>query len=507
MNTANRVILNTSILYLKIILSTVISLISVPLVLHALGKSDYGVYTLVAGVIGMLAFLNASLSISTQRFFSVAVGAADKIKLNEIFNVAIVLHLLIGFVLVILFEACYPFLFSGFLKIDVERLFAAKTIYHFLVVSTFFSTLTVPYVAFLNAKENMLVFSLVEIVDALLKLFVALYLASCKMDRLIFYGASVALITIISVIFYALFVRYKYKELDLHPFRIFNKDIFKQMLGFAGWNTYGAVAMIGRNQGNAILINMFFGTIANASYGIANHINGVLSQFSTTIQRALNPQLMQSEGAGKRERLMNISILLSKTTVLLFAFFAVPLLIEMPYVLKLWLKEIPENTIILSRLILILTVVFQYSTGLKSAIQAVGDIKMYFIIIGSLLLMNLPIIYVLYSAGLPIYYCLIVFVTIETISLFIRMYIVKKKVGIKMMTFAKEVIFKTLLCIFVAAIPSVIMKLLMKECFGRLLLVVLSYTVIYALLIWRTSLDDNQKNSIRLFITKFIHRK
>ena len=121
--------------------------------------------------------------------------------------------------------------------------------------------------------------------------------------------------------------------------------------------------------------------------------------------------------------------------------------------------------------------------------------------------MNLPIIYVLYSAGLPIYYCLIVFVTIETISLFIRMYIVKKKVGIKMMTFAKEVIFKTLLCIFVAAIPSVIMKLLMKECFGRLLLVVLSYTVIYALLIWRTSLDDNQKNSIRLFITKFIHRK
>lgn len=504
MNTANRVIFNTGILYFKIILTIIISLVSLPLILHALGESDYGLFNLVAGVIGMLAFLNGSLSVSTQRFFSVAVGAGDKSKVNEIFNVSIVLHILIGLVLVVLFEACYPFVFSGYLKIESDRIFAAKTIYHFLVVSTFFTTLTVPFVAILNAKENMLVFSIVEIVDSILKLAIALYLSKCEFDRLIFYGASVALITVISVVFYAFYVKMRYRELSFQPLEVFKKETFKKMFGFAGWNTLGSVAMIGRNQGNAIVINMFFGTVANASYGIANQINGVLSQFSTTIQRALNPQLMQSEGAGNRNRLISISLLLSKVSVLFFALFAVPLSIEMSYVLKVWLTDIPENTIILSKLILLLTLLFQYSAGLKSAIQAVGDIKKYFIVISALLLLNIPLIYVCFKMGLPIYYSLVVFIVIEAISLLIRLLMAKSKVGITVSDFVKVVIAKTLFCMTTAAIPAYTIHLLMEPSFVRLIIVTIVFLVIYCLLIWRFALDDSTKiHLIQLLKNKY----
>lgn len=506
MKSSNRVMFNSIVLYLKIIITMLISLASVPMILHALGKSDYGLYNLVAGVISMLAFLNSSMAITTQRYLSVAIGEGNVEKLNTIYNVALALHLAIGFVIVLLFEICFFFLFDGFLNIEPERILAAKIIYQFIVVSTFFTIISVPYGAVMNAKENMLAFSIIAIVDSLLKLGLAFYLGHCPFDRLIIYGGGIALISLLNMVFNRLYVKIKYKEFVVNIKKYYSKSTMGQMLGFTGWNTLGAVAMIGRNQGIAVIFNLFCGTVANAAYGIANQINGVLSYFSTTFQKALNPQLMQSEGMNDRSRLIRISLISSKYSVWVIALFAIPLIMEMPFVLKIWLKDVPEYTLRLSQLILVLAIVYQFSVGLMSSIQAVGKIKNYFIVMSILILSNLPICYLILKFGKPLYYCIVTFIVIEFLSLITRLIMAKKLVGIGVNDFLKKVFYPDALCIVLGFLFAAPAYYLMNESFLRVALVSFLYLVGYFGVAWFAVFDNEVKGSVSRSVKKILRR-
>ena len=196
MNAANRIILNTIILFLKIIICTLISLWSVPIVLRQLGKSDFGLYNLVAGVIVMLSFLNAAMTVSTQRFISVTRGTGNALQLNRVYNVSILLHIFIAFAVASFLGTLYPFL-NNFLNIPQGRIDAAQYIYEMLIISTFFTIVSVPFDAVMNAYENMLSFSMIAILESILKLSVALSLALVSTDRLRFYGTFIALIAIL----------------------------------------------------------------------------------------------------------------------------------------------------------------------------------------------------------------------------------------------------------------------------------------------------------------------
>jgi Na+-driven multidrug efflux pump len=436
------------------------------------------------------------MSISTQRFLSVAIGENNLSRLNEIYNASIVLHLAIGLIVVVGFEICGLFLFEGFLNIEPDRIGPAKIIYQFLVVSTFFTILSVPYGAILNAKENMLAFSIIGILEALLKLFLALYLGVCHFDRLVVYGLGMALLAIIIILINRIYVKYKYREFSFSPSVYLKKQTFYEMLGFAGWNTLGSVAMIGRNQGIAIILNLFYGTVVNAAYGIANQINSVLNYFSTTFQRALNPQLMQSEGMKDRGRLIRISLVSSKFSVLVLSFFAIPLIIEMSYVLELWLKDVPAYTLRLSQLILVLSIVFQYSMGLMSSIQAVGKIRNYFLIISFLILLNLPISYYLLKNGFPPYSCIISFICIELVSFFVRLYMATRLTGLQAKDFFSQVIAPTILVIVSSLVPALSLHFLLRESFERLVFVCVSYAIVFLVTAWRFAINDSQRQYV-----------
>lgn len=496
MQTANKVLLNTVILYAKIVINMLISLISVPLILRALGENDYGVYNLVAGVVSMLAFLNSSMSISTQRFLSVAIGENDVGRLNDIYNTSIIMHLAIGLIVVIGFEICGFFLFNGFLNIEPNRIGAAKIIYQALVVSTFFTILSVPFNAILNAKENMLAFSVIGIIEALLKLLLAIYLGFCRFDRLIIYGLGMALFATIITLINRIYVKHKYKEFSFNPSKYLKKKTFYEMFGFAGWNTFGSVAMIGRNQGIAIILNLFYGSVVNAAYGIANQINSVLNYFSITLQKALNPQLMQSEGMKDRARLIRISLISSKFSVLVLLFFAIPLIIEMPYVLELWLKEVPAYTLRFSQLILILSIVFQYSVGLMSSIQAVGEIRNYFLIISFLILLNLPISYYLLKKGFPPYSCLIAFICIELMSFVVRLLLSAKLTGLQVKVFLSQVVAPSLVVFVSSLVPVLLIHYFMQESFWRLIFVCVAYAIVFISTSWKFAMDDLQRQYV-----------
>lgn len=501
MQVATKVIFNTIVIYIKIILSLSIALVSIPLILKALGADDYGLYNLVAGVVAMLAFLNNSMTVSSQRYMSVAMGTNDRERVNNIYNCSFVLHLLLALVVVLALE-CGSFYLNK-LNINPDRQIAAQIIYQLLIFSMFFKIITVPYNAIINAHEDMLAFAVIEIVDSILMLLTAVFLKYVLSDKLVFYGLSVALISLLTYCMKYVWCKLKYRDYRIQIYRKWNKSQLQEMLGFAGWNLFGGLAIIGRNQGVAVIINLFLGTIANAAYGIANQINGALGHFSATFQSAVNPQLMKSEGMDNRERMLRISYILSKFSVLSMAFFAIPLVLEMNEVLSLWLKDSrPPYTQKLAQLILLLSITYQCSVGIMSAVQASGKIRNYHIIISVILLTNVPISYMLLKIGYPIYYIMYAFIAMECISLFVRLLIARKLVNLSLSKFMREVISPCLIVIGIPAIMAYILHITLPAGFIRLLIVSASYGILFLTLTWYFAIDENY----RIMIKQKIHK-
>lgn len=507
MQTSTRVVFNTLVLYVKVVLSLAIALISVPLVLKALGASDYGLYNLVAGVVAMLSFLNNSMTVSSQRYMSVAMGEKNDEKINAIYNTSFLLHLGLGLLVVVAFEVIGLFAIDR-LNIPLDRMWCAKVIYQFLILSTFAKIIAVPFDALVNAREDMLPFSIIELIDSVLMLSVAFTIAYFPGDKLIFYGISVAFISVLTFFMKYGWCCYAYKDCRINLKAHKGKFHTKEMLGFTGWNLFGGLAMMGRNQGVAIVINLFLGTVVNAAYGVANQINGALGHFSSTFQKAINPQLMQSEGMKDRNRLFRISYISSKFSVLALAFFAVPLLMEMGEVLSIWLKEdIPPYTMRLAQCIILLSVVYQFSVGIMSAIQATGKIRNYQITMGLILLMNVPIAYYILKLGYPVYYTTLAFIVLEVVSLCVRLFFAKRLMGMSIFDYYKNVIFPTSIIILIPTAFAFIPHYLMDESFIRLVLVCVIYCSIFIIMMFRFAFDKNQRTQILLKVNNIIKRK
>jgi O-antigen/teichoic acid export membrane protein len=294
MQSINRVIKNTGILYAKMGITVFISLYTTRLILNSLGANDYGVFNIVGGSIAMLGFLNASMASATQRFMSYAEGAGNIEKLISIFNVSMVLHFLIALIMGAVLLGIGYFLFNGVLNIPSDRISAAKMVYYFMIVSTMFTVMTVPYDAVLNAHENMLYYSIIGIVQALLKLGVAYVVILTTVDKLIIYGLLMAMISLIIMMLMRVYCHRKYTECRISPKKYFQKNLMKEMTGFAGWSFMGTSTSMLGNYGFSIVLNHFFGSVLNAADGIAGQLNGQLLVFSNTMMKALNPAIVKA---------------------------------------------------------------------------------------------------------------------------------------------------------------------------------------------------------------------
>lgn len=496
MQPANKVIFNTIILYAKILICMLISLWTIPIVLRALGASDYGLYNLIAGVVSMLSFINGAMTVSTQRYLSVTLGTHDTNDFNKVYNVSIILHITIGIAIIILFEIAGIFLFNGFLNYPAERHHVALWLYQLLIVGIFFTIISVPYDSVLNAYENMLTFSIISILEALLRLGLAFSLFIVPFDLLWWYGCGISIIAIIIYAMKQIYVQLRYKDLQINFARFFNYELYRKMFGFAGWNTFGALAGVGRIQGIALILNVFFGTIINAAYGIANQVNGVLNYFSATIQKSINPQLMLSEGQKDRQRMIKISYYSSKYSSLLISMLAIPLIIEAPYILRIWLGEVPAYTVVFVRLVLIMSIINQFSAGIMSALQAVGDIKVYQLCVGTIILLNLPIAYFALKWGYQPYVVLISAIIIDIIALCVRLIIIHRQIPeFKAHKFIADLIAPIMLIIAVNSLILYTERYFMSESIGRLLIICASSAIFIIVPTWLFMMDTQERST------------
>lgn len=496
MQAANKVILNTAILYVKMAVTIVIGLYSTRLILSALGVEDYGLYNLVAGVVSMLSFLNTSLAASTQRFLSYSLGRNDLDYVNKIFYYSVVLHLLIAFIVVLLIEIVGVYGIRNWLVIDASRVETAIRVLHCLSVSVFFTIVAVPYMAVLISRENMLLLSLSEILQTLLKLGGAFFLLEYGGNRLLVYALMMAFIMISSLIFQFIVCNVKYPESHIRLQSLSDKSLFRDLLSYAGWFSFASIGSIGRFQGIPVIMNLFFGVVANAAYGLANQINGLMQFFATAISQSIRPQIVKSEGAGNRKRVIHLSLVACRYMYFLCAIFTIPMMLETPYVLSLWLEEVPMYTVGFCRLVLLATLLLMLSSGLNIAVDATGKIRYTYTWVGCLHFLILPVGYILYRLGCPIYTILWVVVVEEVLCMVVRVTCAKRVVGISVKKYFAGILFPVSVITAVAVFVGLIPVLVLPESFLRLSLCCLAYGIAFVAMAWVMGIEESEKQRI-----------
>lgn len=449
---SQRIVVNTAILFTRLVISTLLALFSTRLVLQALGNSDFGIFSLVSGLILMLAFLNAALGSSTQRFLSYYHGIGDAPLLQKVFTNSFFLHIVMGIFIVVLMQIIGYFLFNGVLNIQANRLYSAKLIYQCTAFAFFFNIISVPFTGALTAHENQLYSAIVNMVEAVSKLAIAYSLFFVKGDKLIVYGLLIACILVMKCVLFAGYCFKKYPECTVKGLFKVDKSLIKELTSFAGWNLFGIACSMGRFQGLAIILNRFFGTVANAAYGVSNQIGTQLNYMSESLLVAVNPQIMRAEGNNDRRKMLVLATLASKYGALIMAGFSIPILFELPSILHLWLKTVPPNTVAFCSLTILGIVINQETVGLQSAVQAIGKIKLYQIVIGVLMMLNLPTAYILLHLGFQPYWAILIFVIIEALACVFRLFFLRKLAKLSLRDYCSKVFLRQVIPVTVSVI-------------------------------------------------------
>ena len=441
MGSGKRIVVNTAILYGRMLITIGISLYATRLILNNLGASDYGLYSVVGGVIAMLSFFNAAMTTSTQRYLSYNMGTGDMATIKRVLGNSILIHAILGLLLVLIFEVLGIYFLETKLNIEPDRLSTAKMIFHFTVVSSFVSIVSVPYDAVVNAHENMAFVAVINILESVLRLTAAILLAFVLQDKLLVYGFLTMVSSILIRVIKQVYCRRKYQECSVRALHVYDRGLIKEMSSFAGWNLFGVICGLSRSQGVAVVLNLFYATVVNAAYAIATQVNNQMSFLSMTMMKTVRPQMMKSEGVGDRDRMLRLSVFAGKFSFYLNAIVSIPMFIAMPQVLDFWLGQVPEYTISFCRYMLVLNLTQQFSMGIMAATQAIGKIKIYQMVVGTVQILTVPLSYWALKKGYPVESVMIITLGLELVATCFRIHYFSIITRYPRFKFLKEVIF------------------------------------------------------------------
>ena len=440
-----RIAKNAAILYIRMLLIIIITLYTSRIILQTLGVEDFGIYNVVAGFVAMIGFLNNAMTSSTQRFLSFELGKTEDSNVQEVFNMSINIHLIIALVTLVLGEIIGIWFIETKLNIPLDRLDAAKWVFHFSLFAFMINIITVPYKALVIANEKMNVFSLISIFDVIFKLLAVFMLSKLGMDKLILFALLSFIVVVLTFVLYKVYVK-NYLPDSNYEFN-WNQKLFKVILSFTGWNLWGNIAFILNGQGVNLLLNIFFGPVVNASRAIAMEVSSGLNSFVSSLQVALNPQIVKSYVAQDMKYMHQLVYYGAKYNFLLLFFLSMPVLINTEAVLSFWLGLIPEYAPIFVRLIIINILIDCISAPLMISAQATGKIRLYQSLVASILLLNLPLSYLLLKQGYQPESVVYIGICTSIIALLVRLLLLRKLIQLSIISFFKNVVFRILLVV------------------------------------------------------------
>lgn len=491
-------------MYIRMGVTMLVQLYTSRIVLNALGVNDYGIYNIVGSVILAFSFISGPLGTATQRFYNFELGQNNKENVNSIFNHSLIIYSILAVILFLILESAGLWFIHNQMQLPVDRMDAALWAFHLSVLGFIFSLLKVPYESLIIAHEKMSFYAYVSIVEVLLKLLNAFCLLYIAVDKLILYSINQLVITWIIGGCVVLYCNRKFVYVRLR--KMWDICIFKQLLGFSGWSLFGSIASMSANQGLNILLNVFYGVAVNAAMGIANQIGLSVNQFVTNFQIAFRPQIVKSYAAGNVSELRELISNASKFSYLLLFMLVCPLCFNIDFILRVWLKNVPEYTSVFCIFILLYTLLEALSAPMWMTVQATGKIRTYQLIISSIIGLNFFISYAFLKLGFSPLIVLQVKCCLDVVYLVIRLWFMRKMVNYSVGYFVKEV----LLPIFVISVLSMGMislaiSVVEKELY-KLLISCTVFILAYIPACYYIALSSSERRIILKFVASKIRR-
>ena len=429
---------NTAFLYVRMLLIMFVTLFTSRVVLKALGVVDFGLNSVIAGVVMLFTFVNSSMAVSTSRFLTFSIGKNLRDEISNVFSSAIQIHFIFGIGVVLVGEILGLYLVNNVLSIPENRLFACNMVFHFVILQTFITIIQVPFNSLIIAYEKMDVYAYIGVAEAVLKLSVAFIIYKTYIDRFILLCLLNLVVSLLLLVFCS---AYCHKVFDgIHYSSKIRKKTLKSMLGFSFWSIFGSFAALLKDQGVNLLINIFWGPVVNAANAIALQVGKAVMSFTSNFTVALNPQIIKSYSVGDNNRVKTLLFYGGKMSFALLMLISIPLSICCEDILQLWLGQVPKYAVILTRYLLLVALVDSFMYTLGAAIQATGNIRNYQVVVSFIQILSFPVIYCAYSIGLSPVYAYVIILILCVIAIFARLYYIRESYNIYIRQYTFNVI-------------------------------------------------------------------
>lgn len=501
-----RIAKNTLFLYMRMLTTIVVNLISIRILWNLLGQDDYGIYNIVGGIVIMFSFINSGMVAASQRYIAYELGNNNYNRLQKVFSISVKIHIILSVLILLIGESIGLWFLNSKLNIPENRIFAANAVYQFSLFSFILTVISVPYNACIVAHEHMNVYGYLGILEVILKLVIVLVLFVINGDKLIIYAALVFVISLIMRIIYGTYCRQHFKECNY----IANNDKFllKEMFSFAGWSLFGTMGFAVREQGLNFILNIWFGVAMNAAKSLSTQIGGVLNNFAANIQMAIKPQIIKRYAIGDYDSVINLVCRGSRYSFLMVGVFALPLYFCADIVLNAWLGNVDIYTIQFLRIALLVVLIETLHGPIVTALQATGKVKFFQLTIGSIMLMSLPMAWIWLTYDKNPYAIIWVMLATSIIGMIARIFLLHNSMNFSIRKFLKSVILKIIIVTSSSAIIdfTIIYSIRPTNMSGVIIFSILSL-IPFACCTWIWGLDNYERSTIKKRIKRIYNEK
>lgn len=496
------IIKNSGILFFRLLITSALGLFTSRLIIRSLGASDFGLYSVVGGIVVMMSILNTVMTTTTYRYITFEMGKGNDEGVNRVFNISLVIHLCLSLFVLVFTETIGVYYVNHYLNIAPNKLTDALFVLRFSTYAVVISIVSIPFQGLVTAQEKFSVRAIIEIIRSVLALLVAITVVYFIGNRLRLYALLIAFVNIVPALLFFVYCKRKYKNIVKWNFQR-EKNKYREMIGYTGWLMFGTISWVGQRQGSDIIINAFFGTVLNAALGIANQVNNIVLMFARNLGQAAIPQITKSVSSKNAERTKTLVAYVSKYTCFLMLLPALPILLETEYLLGLWLGNVPSYTVIFCKLLIINALIESLSSGIPSLIMATGKIKLFMIIAGIITLISLPIAYILFKIGSPPYSILIVNIVSGVIIIAVNQVLLKKIINFNVNYFIKTSYLR-ILYVLVLLWPLILIQELFPTSMSRFIFFSI-FSVIWLLgAIYFVGIEKKEKDMVNKIILKYI---
>lgn len=496
-----RIVKNTALLYARTLFVMAVSLYTSRVVLRVLGVDDYAIYQVVGGMVAMFSVFSGSLSVSISRYITYEIGTGNLVRLRSIFSTSLRIQYTMAIIVVIVGEILSIWFVEYKMTVPLERLSATRWVLQFSLLTFCVNLINVPYNACIIAHEKMKAFAYIGIIEVILKLCVCFLILIIPFDRLVIYACLLALISIIIRIIY---IRYCHRNFEECSGKAsFNNELFKELLSFSGWSFFSNSASILNLQGVTMLINVYFGLVYNAARGLATQVESAVMQFVGNFTTAINPQITKSYAAGEKEEMYKLVCRGSKFSCFAMFFMVIPLILEMEPVLKVWLEEVPQHTVIFAQLSLVMGVLDCMGSSGYTACMATGNLRTYALVITPIGYMEFVFTWVLFRLGAPAVSTYILFIGVKSMVNVARMFLLKKMTGLPVPMYIRNVFMPIISVAVLASLPPLMVNCFFNESFVRIILTGLTSFVSIGIVVYMVGMSSIERNMINRMLSKF----